>query len=102
MDTFQRLATPQKYFYLAEKISHTTELTRVALDMFQPETRSARSVDQSVQQVYSLVSSLAIAHGRFHLLNDDEYLPYLTSSYIQAATQEPFRLHLVQSLPDSF
>ncbi len=99
---FQWLKNPQKYFYLAENISHTTELTRIILDLVSPQGNSPDEIETAERWVFNLAVTLAIAHGKVYLSSDESYRPYLTSAYVEAVSIEPTTLHLLRAFPDNF
>ncbi|MEM9005182.1 MAG: hypothetical protein AAGE59_16880 [Cyanobacteria bacterium P01_F01_bin.86] len=100
--TFQGLTTAQKYLYLGENLSHTPELTRLALNITNPNRNIADNFDATAELFSNLVVSLSIAHGRVYLQDDESYRPYLTAAYVEANSVEPFNLHLLRSAPDGF
>ncbi|MEL6222581.1 MAG: alpha/beta hydrolase [Cyanobacteria bacterium J06627_8] len=101
--TFQRLTTSEKYLYLGENLAHTPELTQLALEVTNPSHEIGDDeLDQAIELFSNLIVSLAIAHGRVYLLGDESYRPYLTSTYVEAISVEPFDLHLLRSSPDGF
>jgi predicted dienelactone hydrolase len=100
VEPFGWLTTSEKYFYLAENTSHTANLTRITEKLFHPGVETAKSVDESIQWFRGAIETLVVAYGRVYLLDQDDYRPYLTSAYIEAASREPQKLHLVSSLPE--
>ncbi|MBE9063167.1 alpha/beta hydrolase [cf. Phormidesmis sp. LEGE 11477] len=102
MHAFRWLQTPHKYFYLAENTAHTPEMSRFILNLSQPETDIINRFDQSERDLFKLTVSLAIAHGKVHLLDDASYQPYLTSAYVNAVSPELTRLHLLRTMPPEF
>ena len=96
LNAFQWLTTTQKYFYLAENLSHTAALTRAVLDLVYP--RSSDIVERfnaSENWLFSLIVTLMIAHGKTYLTDDEAYRPYLTAAYVQTVSVEPTRVHLI-------
>jgi predicted dienelactone hydrolase len=100
VDTFRWLTIPDKYLYLAENTSHTADLTRLTINLFNSGVETAKSFDDSHQWFQGVVKTLMIAHSRVYLLGQEDYRPYLTSAYVEAVSQEPQKLHLVRSLPE--
>ena len=96
---FQRLTTSEKYFYLAQNLSHTSALTRAILDLAYPRSGIVESFNASEQWLFNLMVTLLIAHGQVSLVGDETYSPYLTAAYVEAVSVEPTRLHLLRSLP---
>ncbi|MEM9216507.1 MAG: alpha/beta hydrolase [Cyanobacteria bacterium P01_F01_bin.150] len=96
---FQSLTTPDKYFYLAENLSHTTALTRAILALAYPNSDLVERFDAGEPWLFNLMVTLLIAHGKFFLLEDTTYSPYLTSSYVEAVSVDPTKLHLLRTLP---
>ena len=99
---FQGLTTSQQYLYLGENLSHSPLLTRLALNTFNPNSDVIDDLDETAEIFSSLIVSLAIAHGHVYLLDNESYRPYLTSAYVEAVSVEPFKLHLLRSIPDAF
>lgn len=95
---FEGLTTAQKYLYLAQNLSHTPELTRVALEVTNPNTEVVEGFNETRDLFTNLIVTLAIAHGNVYLQNDEDFLPYLTSAYVETVSIEPIKLHLLQSV----
>ena len=102
LTAFQGLTTSQKYFYLGENLSHTPALTRLVLRITNPRSNTVDRFNETEALFSNLITTLAIAHGRIHLLNDESYRPYLTSAYVEAVSIEPTKLHLLRSVPNEF
>ncbi|MEM9485797.1 MAG: dienelactone hydrolase, partial [Cyanobacteria bacterium P01_F01_bin.116] len=96
---FQSLTTPDKYFYLAENLSHTTALTQAILGLAYPNSGLVERFNASEPRLFNLMATLWIAHGKVSLLEEQAYSPYLTSAYVEAMSVDPTRLHLLRSLP---
>ena len=99
---FQWLTTSEKYFYLADNLSHTSAMTRAILDLAYPRSEIVDSFNANEQWLFNLMVTLLIAHGQVSLRGDETYAPYLTAAYVEAASIEPTRLHLLRSLPTCF
>ena len=95
---FKGLTTDQKYLYLAENLSHTAELTRVALEITHPDTDVVEGFSKTQERFTDLIITLAIAYGNVYLKDDSAYLPYLTSAYVKAVSIAPVHFHLVRSI----
>ena len=102
LTAFQGLTTSPKYLYLGENLAHTPALTRLALNATNPNRAIVDNLEETEELFSGLVVSLAIAHSKVHLQGDEAYQPYLTSAYVEAVSQEPFKLHLLQSIPEGF
>ncbi|MEO1095093.1 MAG: alpha/beta hydrolase [Cyanobacteria bacterium J06638_28] len=102
LTAFRGLTTAEKYLYLGENLSHTPALTRVALNATNPNSAIADNLEETEELFSNLVVSLAIAHNRVYLQGDESYRPYLTSAYVEAVSVEPFKLHLLRSVPEGF
>lgn len=100
VNAFEGLTTVEKYLYLAQNLSHTPELTRVALAVTNPNTEVVEGFQETQNRFTELVITLAIAHGNVYLQEDDSFLPYLTSAYVETVSVEPVKLHLVRSIPN--
>ncbi|MEM1256039.1 MAG: alpha/beta hydrolase [Cyanobacteria bacterium P01_H01_bin.21] len=96
---FQGLTISEKYFYLAQNLSHTSALTRAILDLAYPRSDIVESFNANEQQLFTLMVTLLIAHGQVSLMGDETYNPYLTAAYVEAVSVEPTRLHLLRSWP---
>lgn len=99
MRAFQWLQTAQKYFYLAENTAHTPEMSSFILNLVHPQSDIVDRFDQAERELFKLTVSLAIAHGKVHLLDDESYQPYLTSAYVKTVSPDPTRLHLLRDIP---
>lgn len=96
---FQGLTTPEKYFYLAQNLSHTSALTRAVLDLAYPRSGIVDRFNASEQWLFNLMVTLLIAHGQVSLVGDETYNPYLTAAYVETVSVDPTRLHLLRSVP---
>ncbi|MFG6096330.1 alpha/beta hydrolase [Leptothoe sp. ISB3NOV94-8A] len=96
---FQGLTTSEKYFYLAENLSHTSALTRAILDLAYPRSGIVERFNASEQWLFNLMVTLLIAHGQVSLMGDETYNPYLTAAYVETVSVDPTRMHLLRSLP---
>ena len=96
---FQGLTTTEKYFYLAQHLSHTTALTRTVLDLAYPRSGIVERFDASEQWLFNVMVTLLIAHGNVYLTDNETYRPYLTAAYVETVSVDPTRLHLLRSLP---
>ncbi|MEM9767539.1 MAG: alpha/beta hydrolase [Cyanobacteria bacterium P01_D01_bin.71] len=94
---FQWLTASEKYFYLAENLSHTTSLTRAVLNLVYPRGDVLEDFNETEQWLFNLTVTLVIAHGNRYLLEDEAYSPYLTSAYVETVSVEPTKLHLLRS-----
>ena len=94
---FQGLTTPEKYFYLAENLSHTSALTRAILDLVHPRSGIVDSLNVSEQWLFTLMVTLLIAHAQVSLMGNETYNPYLTAAYVETVSVEPTRLNLLRS-----
>ena len=99
---FQGLTVSERYFYLAQNLSHTTALTRAVLDLAYPRSGIVDRFNASEQWLFNLMVTLLIAHGHVYLMGDETYSPYLTAAYVETVSVEPTRLHLLRSLPPCF
>ncbi|MEM8604958.1 MAG: alpha/beta hydrolase [Cyanobacteria bacterium P01_H01_bin.121] len=100
LDAFATLTTPEKYFYLSEDLSHTPGLTRAILNIIEPKSERAQGFDELQQWFSDVAITLAIAHGRVHLLDDQTYDPYLTAAYVEANELDLAELQLLRSAPE--
>ncbi|MEN8443416.1 MAG: alpha/beta hydrolase [Cyanobacteria bacterium J06555_13] len=99
---FEGLTASPKYFYLADNLSHTTELTRAILELAYPTSDVAQRFRASEQWLFNLVVTLMIAHGKNNLLGDEAYQPYLTAAYVETNSVDPARIHLLRSFETVF
>ncbi|MEL6353746.1 MAG: dienelactone hydrolase, partial [Cyanobacteria bacterium J06627_28] len=100
---FRDLTTPQKYLYLGENASHSSALTELVLGVTDADSELLATLSEAREVFTNLVLSLTIAQGRVHLLDDDSYLPYLTASYVEAASSvTPVNFRLLRSVPEEF
>lgn len=90
---FLWLTTPHKYLGLMVPGTHFST-SDVRYSGQYPE--AIRGPNTAIGQDY--LRSLSVAFFQTYLNNDENYSPYLTSSYTQSISQDAMRLHLVQSL----
>ena len=100
--TFRGLTTSEKYLYVGANIAHTPALTQLALNVTNPNSDIVDNFEETAEVFSNVMASLAIAHTQVHLQGNDAYRPYLTASYIEAATVDPFKLYLLRSVPQGF
>jgi predicted dienelactone hydrolase len=98
---FSWLTTPEKYLYLYENTSHTPELTRLVDSMFHVYRNFDQSVEEALELNRDTSKTLALAFVQVYLRGDRRYEPFLSSAYIEAVSQAPFRRHLVRELPEN-
>jgi predicted dienelactone hydrolase len=91
---FTWLTTPHKYLCLLYGSSHTEQLTKLTMSLV-PQV--GELVEPDPQIVGTYVRALAVAFFKVHLLNDTSYQPYLTASYSDSITVDPYTVKLIHS-----
>jgi predicted dienelactone hydrolase len=94
---FTWLQTKNKYLAIIDNATHFT--TAEKLDSSEgvlPVPKELVGPDPAIAQTY--VKSLSVAFFQTHLLNQQQYQPYLSAAYSQYISQEPLSLSFVQSL----
>ncbi len=99
-DIFRRLTTPEKYFLLTDRASHTNEITRGILQFFSTLDDEAE-IEAAIRWLDSNYAALLVAWARVYLADRESDRPYLESAYVESIGIEPFSLHLVRALPES-
>ncbi|MEA5569961.1 alpha/beta hydrolase [Calothrix sp. UHCC 0171] len=94
---FTWLQTKNKYLATIENATHFS--TAEKLDNSQgvlPVPKQLVGPDPAIAQTY--VKSLSVAFFQTHLLNQQQYQPYLSAAYSQYISQAPLNLSFVKSL----
>jgi predicted dienelactone hydrolase len=99
IDTFGWLTTPEKYLYLLENTSHGPSITRTINLLFYPDQDFEQGVDEGLALTRGTSQALAVAFARVYLEGDTAYEPFLSSAYVEAVSEEPFKRYLVRELP---
>lgn len=76
------------HFSTSEKLNTNKQVVPVPKELIGP--------NPAIAQTY--VKALSVAFFQTHLLNQQQYRPYLTSGYSQYISQSPLNISLVQSL----
>jgi len=95
---FSWLTTPEKYLVLIERATHFSSIGET-----EPE-REAIAIPSEVigpnpAIARRYVRALSVAFFETYLAKNTQYRSYLSSSYVQAISQPPLGISLVQSLP---
>ena len=96
--TFSWLSVEDKYLYLAENTSHGEELTRWLGQLFNPAAKIEENFDEANAWFQGIVGSFVVAYPKVYLLGQEQYLPFLTSNYVETFSQEPFIINMVRSV----
>ncbi|NJR18953.1 MAG: alpha/beta hydrolase [Calothrix sp. CSU_2_0] len=97
VNPFTWLQTKNKYLAIIDNATHFS--TAEALNNSQgvlPVPKELVGPDPAIAQTY--VKSLSVAFFQTHLLNQQQYQPYLSAAYSQYISQKPLDLSFVQSL----
>ncbi|PAX51774.1 alpha/beta hydrolase [Brunnivagina elsteri] len=97
VNPFTWLQTKNKYLAIIDNATHFS--TSEKLDSSKgvlPVPKELIGPDPAIAQTY--VKSLSVAFFQSHLLNKQQYQPYLSAAYSQYISQKPLDLSFVQSL----
>jgi predicted dienelactone hydrolase len=97
VNPFIWLQTENKYLAMIDNATHFS--TAEKLDSSKgvlPVPKELIGPDPAIAQTY--VKSLSVAFFQTHLLNQQQYQPYLSAAYSQYISQKPLDLSFVQSL----
>jgi predicted dienelactone hydrolase len=97
VNPFIWLQTENKYLAIIDNATHfsTTEKLDSSKGVL-PVPKELIGPDPAIAQTY--VKSLSVAFFQTHLLNQQQYQPYLSAAYSQYISQKPLDLSFVQSL----
>jgi predicted dienelactone hydrolase len=98
---FSELTTPEKYLYVAENTSHGPAVTRLTSQLFNIDKQYDESVEKGLILTRQINKGLIVAFSQVFLADREEFRPYLTSAYVEAISQDPFRFNLVRKLPET-
>jgi predicted dienelactone hydrolase len=101
VSAFNWLNAPERYLYLAENTSHGTSFTRTISNLLNFDQDFDQGVDEALVLTRAVNKSLIVAFTQVYGANRQEFAPFLTSAYVEAVSVEPFRLHLVRTIPPS-
>lgn len=99
ISAFSWLTTPDRYLYLADNTSHGPEFTRSLLQLLEFDQNLAQSLDEALGITRGVNKALVVAFTQVYAADRQEFAPFLQSSYVEAMSADPFRLHLVNTLP---
>lgn len=96
---FSWLKTKDKYLVVATKIDHLYLNFSALSNLTTPDRDVADNVTiQEPEVAKSYLKALNLAFFRLHLANDSSYRPFLSASYAQEISQDPYNLILLNSL----
>lgn len=96
---FSWLKTKDKYLVVATQLDHLNLDFSALSDLASPDQSVADRVTIKEPEVAkSYLKALNLAFFRVYLANDSNYRPYLSASYAQAISEDPYNLILLQSL----
>jgi predicted dienelactone hydrolase len=94
---FTWLQTKNKYLAIINNATHFSTAEKLdSSEGILPVPKELVGPDPAIAQTY--VKSLSVAFFQTHLLNQQQYQPYLSAAYSQYISQEPLSLSFVQSL----
>ena len=88
LPAFQALGSHQKYLVVSEKLPHTT----ATLDQ---KRSQSQNLESDISKKYQ--NALALAFFQTYVTQNADYLPYLSSDYLNVLSQKPYNLHLLES-----
>ncbi len=95
---FSWLTTPEKYLVLIERATHFSTIGET-----EPEREAIAIPSQAIGPSPAIarryVRALSVAFFETYLAKNTQYRSHLSSSYVQAISQPPLGISLVQSLP---
>lgn len=96
---FSWLKTKDKYLVVASKIDHLYLNFSALSNIASPDENVADNITIKEPEVAkSYLKALNLAFFRLHLANDSSYRPFLSASYAQKISQDPYNLILLNSL----
>lgn len=96
---FSWLKTKDKYLVVASKIDHLYLNFSALSNLANPDENVADNITIKEPEVAkSYLKALNLAFFRLHLANDSNYRPFLSASYAQEISQDPYNLILLNSL----
>ena len=99
VSAFSWLTEPERYLYLAENTSHSPGITRLTSNWFNLDQHVDQGVDDALVMTRAINKSLIVAFSQVYVAERPEYTPFLSSTYVDALSQPPFRLYQVRVLP---
>lgn len=99
---FSWLKTRDKYLVVATKLDHLNLNFSSLSNLASPEQDVADRVtikEPEVAKTY--LKALNLAFFRVYLTNDSDYRPFLSASYAQAISEDPYNLILLRSIEQS-
>ncbi len=96
---FSWLQGTDRYLYLGENTSHGPDFTELATQFLYIDEALDVGIEQAIASTMGVTRSLVVAFSRVYLAEQEEYRPFLRSAYVETVSAEPFRLHLVRTLP---
>lgn len=100
VSAFSWLTTPDRYLYLADNTSHSPVFTRSISQLLNFDDDLEKSLDEAMSLSRGVNKALIVAFTQVYGANRQEFSPFLTASYTETVSADPFRFHRVRSLPD--
>lgn len=98
-EPFTWLTTPEKYLIVAERVSHNEELTTLINGSLYAVEESTTNLKLAREEYEHHIRALALIFAQVHLVKNEAFQPYLSAAYVEAVSQAPFSLNMVQALP---
>lgn len=99
VSAFSWLTTPDRYLYLADNSSHSPAFTRSISQLLNFDQDLDRSLDEALSISRGVNKSLIVAFTQVYAANREEFTPFLAARYAETVSADPFRFHMVQTLP---
>ena len=101
--SFNWLKTKEKYLVVATGLDHLNLDFSALSNLASPNQDIADNVTIKEPEVAkSYVKALNLAFFRLYLANDSDYRPYLSASYAQTISEDPYNLILLRSLENVY
>lgn len=91
---FQYLTTPNKYFALSQGLPHA----RINHEIISQITQNRSNWEDLKVIAERYHHALSLAFFKSYVSQDDRYRPFLSATYAAEISEDPYYLHLVQSM----
>lgn len=95
---FSWLTTPRKYLAAIKRATHFSTIGETPPDREATISLPSRAIGSNPAIARLYISALSVAFFETYLAKNPQYRPYLSSAYVEAISQKPLEISLIQSL----
>ncbi|MEB3288635.1 MAG: alpha/beta fold hydrolase [Leptolyngbya sp.] len=100
VSAFSWRSSSDRYLYLADNTSHSPAFTRSISQLLNFDDDLGKSLEEALGLSRGVNKALIVAFTQVYGAHREEFRPFLTASYAETVSADPFRFHQVRFLPD--